>query len=250
MPLHPEFKKILKELQRLHGKEKGERLFYAWINKKGYNETKPLSTQDNIENSKSAADNAFNALMRKYKPIFKDIIDKAVDQIYDESIRQAAKELSVAPVQLIDMSKQSVAKQTLKENFKTINAELFDAISKELNLMTTDISLKGVPISNTKLKREIRAVMSNKLPRLESQAVTETTRIANTALQFGYRDSGLVTSKQWVAILDSKTTTICRQGNGEIVDIGEPFSTGDFTAPFHVNCRSRIQAITISRQNQ
>ncbi|MCD6528762.1 hypothetical protein J7L06_00520 [Candidatus Bathyarchaeota archaeon] len=40
-PLHPDFQKILDQFIKRYGKEEGERLFWAWVNKMGLNPDKP-----------------------------------------------------------------------------------------------------------------------------------------------------------------------------------------------------------------
>ena len=40
--------------------------------------------------------------------------------------------------------------------------------------------------------------------------------------------------------------TIGHEFVGEIVELGQSFSTGDFNAPAHVNCRSRVEPLTLS----
>lgn len=42
MPLHPDFKKILSNMIKKYGKKKGTSVFYAWIKKRGYDDTKPM----------------------------------------------------------------------------------------------------------------------------------------------------------------------------------------------------------------
>lgn len=42
MPLHPDFKKILDRMIKQYGAEKGKKVFYSWLNSKGYDDTKPF----------------------------------------------------------------------------------------------------------------------------------------------------------------------------------------------------------------
>jgi len=123
-----------------------------------------------------------------------------------------------------------------------------DDVKKEIGLLITDASLNNIPFTNAKLKQEVQGVFNSKLGRLSSQITTETDRAFNTALEFGYKKSGLVTHKQWIAIIDANTTSICQRLNGEIAEIGQPFSSGDYTPPAHPNCRSRIANVTLSQR--
>ena len=42
MPMHPDFKKIYGRFVKQYGKEKGKSFYYAWLKKKGYDDTKPF----------------------------------------------------------------------------------------------------------------------------------------------------------------------------------------------------------------
>mgnify|MGYP000185602211 CR=1 FL=1 len=45
MPIHPDFQKILNNLIKQHGEEKGKQIYYAWLQKTGYDDTKPMAQQ-------------------------------------------------------------------------------------------------------------------------------------------------------------------------------------------------------------
>ncbi len=45
MPMHKDFKKILSQFVARYGQEKGSSLFYAWINKRGLDDTRPYSPE-------------------------------------------------------------------------------------------------------------------------------------------------------------------------------------------------------------
>jgi len=63
----------------------------------------------------------------------------------------------------------------------------------------------------------------------------------------GYDESGVVVGKEWVAFVDGQTTETCLSLNGEVVPIGESFSSGDFAPPAsdppHA-CRSSLRSVT------
>jgi SPP1 gp7 family putative phage head morphogenesis protein len=252
MPRHQEFENLFHNLVNHHGAIKGSQIYYGYVQKYKLNEHSSLSTQkprkfDAIPANFEDVRNRLDKLLQSEKNKYALIIQKYLDEIFNETIDSAAQELSVAPVQLTNFNKMNAARDILKENFTTITFELFDAIDKEITFLITDLSLTGAPISNTKLKQEIASIFAAKEPRLESQAITESTRATNTFLEIGYKESGLVAAKQWVSVIDDRTTGICQGLNGAIVDIGKPFPTGDYQPPAHINCRSRIQAITVSK---
>ena len=45
MPTHPDFQKILDNMTKQHGEEKGKQTYYAWLRKNGYDDTKPMAQQ-------------------------------------------------------------------------------------------------------------------------------------------------------------------------------------------------------------
>lgn len=178
------------------------------------------------------------------------LIDKYIQESFNESVRAVAEELSLEANSLLDFNKSDAITKVLKENAKTVTFELFDAIEKELTLYITNLELNDIPFTTAGLKAEIRKLFEAKQARLISQVVTENSRAASIGLEWGYKQSGVITHKQWVAILDDRTTNICLGLNGEIVEIGQPFSTGDYQPPAHISCRSRIVGLTLSPTQQ
>jgi len=159
-------------------------------------------------------------------------------------------DLEYPVISLYDFEKTAPERNILRENAKTINFELWDAIDKEITLMLSDIQLNNIPFTNTALKREMQTIFARHSARLASQVTTETTRATNQGIKWGYDKSGLVSHKQWAAIIDGKTSQICLDLNGEIREIGKAFSSGDYGPPAHVNCRSRIVKVTLTSKKE
>jgi len=204
--------------------------------------------------SKDAVEGNYNQIIRQVDQVltsqkenFGLVIDKYLDEVFDQGLRSVEKELSLQANSLTDLNKANGVKLVLKNNARIITFDLMDTIGKEISLFLTNADLNGVSFTNAELKKEVKSIFESKQSRLVSQVITETDRTANQSFSFGYKESGVITHKQWVAVIDGKTTNICLQGNGEIREIGEPFSTGDYQAPFHINCRSRIVGLTVSQ---
>jgi hypothetical protein len=49
MPRHPDFEKIYRRFIARYGPERGERLYYAWLNSHGYDDTKPFPKENVVE---------------------------------------------------------------------------------------------------------------------------------------------------------------------------------------------------------
>lgn len=206
-----------------------------------------LNRNDAVAGNFDELRNSVNSLLTADKSKYSIIIKRFIQESFDDALRTVEQELSLQANSLTDFNKANSRVQVLKDNAITINYELFDAINKEITLMLTNIELNNIPFTNAGIKREVQTIFDKFSARLASQVLTETTRATNEGLKFGYEQSGVITHKQWVAVIDDKTTSICLDGNGEIRQIGEPFSTGDYNPPFHINCRSRIQGLTISQ---
>ncbi len=87
-------------------------------------------------------------------------------------------------------------------------------------------------------------------------ARTETSRSTNFATDEGYKQSGVVTGKQWLTALDERTDDACAEMDGKIVELDNDFlkdgdKIGGLTVdygdveypPLHVNCRCTIVPI-------
>jgi SPP1 gp7 family putative phage head morphogenesis protein len=185
------------------------------------------------------------SLLNAEKDKYRLIVDKFIEDAYNTGLRVAAQELSLKSFEFGNFKERLQQVQILQGNSQKLVYNLIDDVNKEITLLLTDTSLNGIPFTNTELRNEVAAIFDRKIGRLLSQVVTESTRATNAALEFGYKKSGLVTHKQWVAVVDANTSDICRQLNGEVVEIGQPFSTGDYNCPAHPNCRSRIVPLTL-----
>lgn len=204
-----------------------------------------FNTDAVTENNVLTIKNRINSVIKTEKDVYKDIVDKFINQSFDTGLDKAKQDL-VIDNSLIDFKKADKAKKILASNDKEIVFSLLDDIDKEIGLLLTDVSLNGLPISNKAFKDEITSVFDKKLGRLNAGVVTETNRAFNNGLIFGFDQSGLVTHKIWRSVIDDRTTAICQHLNGEITGLGQPFSTGDFDAPAHINCRSSVEPLTLT----
>jgi SPP1 gp7 family putative phage head morphogenesis protein len=77
----------------------------------------------------------------------------------------------------------------------------------------------------------------------ERIARTEIIDAHNHADLLAYRQSNVVSHKEWLAEMDNRTSEICQNLNGQVVLLNENFSDGSDAPPAHVNCRSTILPI-------
>ena len=114
-----------------------------------------------------------------------------------------------------------------KKGLDDISSEIKDIMSKEKGGM---------------VKGEVTEGRSMKIAR------TESGRFRNSGRLQAYMDSGLKGKKKWVALLDSKTSDICKRLNGQEVELNGYFKdslTGKefLHPPANVNCRSVLQFV-------
>jgi SPP1 gp7 family putative phage head morphogenesis protein len=248
MPRHPDFEALYQKFISEYGTS-GEQIYQAYIHNEGLKEEEAMPKRDAIEGNLSKVKRSISAYLETEKKRVSLIVDKYIDDYYRVGLQEVGRELSLTPSEFGDLRTQLAQRRALTDNAKQLAFNLYDDINKEIVLFLTDIELNNIPFTNQALKAEIQTIFEKKQARLQSQINDSGIQTFNTALEFGYKQSGLVSAKQWVAVIDDKTTTGCLALNGEIVELGQPFSLGVYTPPLHPNCRSRIQPITIT-QNQ
>ncbi len=90
-------------------------------------------------------------------------------------------------------------------------------------------------------------------------ARTETIRAANAATEDSFRESKVVTGKQWFTALDERVDDECAALDGKIVDLDDDFIQLEGVPsnyqdvgfpPIHPNCRCTLSPVTISRDSK
>ncbi len=84
-----------------------------------------------------------------------------------------------------------------------------------------------------------------KIGRIHAIARTEATRAYNIGNLDEAYHSGAIQKYEYIAVLDERTTEICRERNGLIIDANDLALVAQNTPPLHVNCRSMLSGITI-----
>lgn len=87
------------------------------------------------------------------------------------------------------------------------------------------------------LKKRVQAVYADaSSSRAKTISRTEVLRSTNAATLEAYKQSGVVTKKEWVTELDGDID-ICESLDGEVRDLNKDFSVGVDFPPVHPNCR-------------
>jgi len=103
------------------------------------------------------------------------------------------------------------------------------------------------------IAKRVESVMGDRI-KSSSQAIarTEVNRAVNFGTQQGWKQSGVVTKKRWLAALDDRTRATHLEAHGQVVDIDEDFEVGGCTGPAPgsldcarevVNCRCSMTAV-------
>lgn len=108
---------------------------------------------------------------------------------------------------------------------REINQTTYDRIKQELKAGIA--SNEGIP----QLAERVRAVMGARIAEAEMIARTEVTAAYNQATLLGWRQSGVVRQKRWLAALDDRTRPTHRAAHGQVVAIDEDFQVGKGQGP-------------------
>jgi len=96
IPLHPDFQKVYDNFVSEYGAEKGKKLFYAYVNKHGYDDTKPMPSKKELRDS-SVYGLEIKELQDSYVIggiIATTHIDSVNDKIMKETLEKWAKEIN------------------------------------------------------------------------------------------------------------------------------------------------------------
>ena len=135
-------------------------------------------------------------------------------------------------LQVTDRMKKVIEKRA-KYYAKTTTKTTFDELKNSLN--------EGVENDETiaELTGRVNKVFKNyKVDRAEMIARTEATNANNDGLLEAYKQSGVVSHKEWIAVLDSCPE--CQAVNGDVVEMNSNFANGLTYPPAHPNCRCVI----------
>ena len=187
-----------------------------------------------------------NAINPKYAKPMQIEIRNYMSDLYRDTIEQTQKET-------FPQDKKKYAVALLPDDFVSVlEAESFKMVGDYSVLMTKrakNILVDAVKnsIGETAALKLIREEMQSESDRwIQSVVRTKTTEIYNEARKSYWETdelaSQIVVAYQWSAILDDRTSEICRYLDEKIFDIGE--ISGVLKPPAHMNCRSLLVPIT------
>lgn len=114
--------------------------------------------------------------------------------------------------------------------------------SRDLDHAVTSIIAQG--LAQGKTNKDVMAALAQVFPsfskaRLETIARTESMMAYNHGRLSAYKANRLIVAVQFTAILDARTTNICRSRDGLIMRLDDERLDAN-TPPLHYNCRSTL----------
>jgi HK97 family phage portal protein len=194
---------------------------------------------------------------------FKEGLKKVLRINFKEGIEEAEKELNldigfsedfekkldfIADRQLvgfhIEGKKWNGIKGVAEELQKRIAEIVRTGLSEKKGLKGIKNEIKTLMVQHVggKVEGEVTEGRAMKIARTESNRTRNFSRLES------YKKSGIVVGKRWVALMDNKTTDICRRLHGQVRPLNEPF-TDEVTGkqfihpPALPNCRSVMDAV-------
>jgi SPP1 gp7 family putative phage head morphogenesis protein len=119
------------------------------------------------------------------------------------------------------------------ERVGNLVTDVSDTTRNAINQLVSDAIRDGE--TNEELAATLRDVFQFSEDRALLIARTETAKAETMGALIGYRASGVVRQKQWLASPDACDD--CAELDEEIVDVDDVFSNGEDGPPDHPNCR-------------
>lgn len=110
-----------------------------------------------------------------------------------------------------------------------------DKLADNVNMLLKNGIVQG--LSNVEMTKRLAASMDSGYKVASTLIRTEVTNTLNQATLQSYHDSGVVSRYEYLATLDSRTSSVCRELDGEKFPLEEA-ATGLNYPPMHPRCRS------------
>ena len=162
-----------------------------------------------------------------------------------------ARQYPKLPLKPMDKAELDVLRKLNGNDKITVSRDIYGEIFRkgikyEMELIEAYREFSKIKESaNEAMKDAIKeSVFDSAKPVFEKIATTETT----AAMNKGSIDAGQTESRiggyEFVAVMDNKTTEICRPRNGLILSKSDALLVAQNTPPLHYNCRSHLSALT------
>lgn len=218
---------------------------------KGYN----TDSVDALEGKYQKILKSLETLFSIQNKQFSGVVENHIGNAFTLGWESAKEELKIElkPVLKARNLKLDVVKNEHLQVLKNVSED----IKKEVGVIIGKFTLN--PSKNfKKIAGEIRHAFDVKMARVEMGVGNEVNSALNQGNLLGYEtqakilgteDSSVIVAKEWVSWIDDRTTDTCVSLNGEVVPIGESFSSGDYAPPAsdppHA-CRSSLRSVSLA----
>jgi len=187
------------------------------------------------------------------KSIFKDTLEKFISFFKDKAYKKKVNDLVTVEFnkgvkEVEDKVDQDIPVTTSTQKFVDLSEYVFENIvdmnEETVNKLRKEISMAIMNRETFEsIKNRIIEVFNIAEDRAITIARTEGNRAYNMGANQAARESGLKLKKKWDSHVDTRTSKVCKDLDGQIVDMNEKFKWEgkefDFP-PAHPNCRSRV----------
>src|SRR5690606_9301980 len=187
--------------------------------------------------------------------VAKALVDDAIDTLtgaIDVGREGAANELAQALREeqgegFASIDPEPVKPEEAEAWLRSYLPSLVGVMAQDLRERVRDIIADGLArgLATRKIMKALRDELADfSANRIETIARTEITRAYNMGrVDLFRRNSSFVPAYQYSAVLDSRTTDICRNLHGRIIDATREDVTA-FIPPLHFNCRGVLLPVT------
>jgi len=205
--------------------------------------------------------NWIRSLQLQYGTEFQTVVGEYIRSVFDLGRSDAAQLVAKArgkDYQAVIKMPPKQAMERLAQDRFWIKGVVFDGILTDVQALLLEALKNGEPTAETMQKvtsvyekyigdpQKIVDQKQIKPYRIETLIRTNGTRAYNTGMMTEYNDpdlDGFVRAVQVSAILDTRTTDICRHADGKIFMLDDPMA-GQLTPPLHFNCRTVLIPVT------
>lgn len=203
-----------------------------------YEEIARLNTRANITRKMALMD-AINVELIKYSHNIQISIEDHLAGVYRREYESALQgfDIPISPVINTEAIKEII-------NYPYAGAMFSDRVWRNknqlINWIEDDLTknlIKGTSVQ--KMAADLKDRSNTAYHQAERLVRTETNYALNQGHLNSYKKAG-VKKYEILAKIDSRTSAICREKNGNIIEIEEGGQVGNNCPPFHPNCRTTI----------
>lgn len=151
--------------------------------------------------------------------------------------------LRMDPVQIINTPANAAMLQRALQIAGNFSSQVIQQLRNLLVASLIPSQPTGDPLPRPELESNITKLLNVSRRRSQTIARTETTYAYNGGRVATYKQTSLVTHVRFLAILDTRTTDICKTRNGMVISLQDVDRLRVSTPPLHYSCRSVLSPL-------